>query len=372
MSDHTYLIDYGPRLRVRDVVSWSGFDIRLLSGEAGLDRAVRWAQATELLDPSPYLRGGELILTTGVMLGDDDIAPFVRALAQAEVAAIGYGVGVVGPHAPPRLVEEGIRHGIPVFSVPAHVPFVSFTERLAQEQADLQTEARDRATTGTVLDYVRRGLASPSIILDRFPHLRELPRELSALCFSDQEPAIALAPRPSAIGVHDGMCLVIAETSQLDPWANELEGVIFGSGGPGMPGNLPRILGESISAYRLAVRQRAPVGPRALATVSGLIERLTAEQLLPFYDHIYKPLERYDLEHRTELLPTLRHFVELEGSIAETSKALFLHPNSVRNRLARIHEITGTDPLTTSGLVSSSIALGSAQRSRGRLSRESF
>ena len=46
-------------------------DLTVVAGEAGLDRAVRWVHISELDDPTPWLSGGELLLTTGLQLGDD-------------------------------------------------------------------------------------------------------------------------------------------------------------------------------------------------------------------------------------------------------------------------------------------------------------
>ncbi|WP_193789724.1 PucR family transcriptional regulator ligand-binding domain-containing protein, partial [Nocardiopsis lucentensis] len=40
--------------------------LRLLNGEDQLDRRVAWVAVSELTDPTPYLAGGELVLTTGV------------------------------------------------------------------------------------------------------------------------------------------------------------------------------------------------------------------------------------------------------------------------------------------------------------------
>ena len=46
-------------------------ELEIVAGEAGLDRAVRWVHISELADPTPWLSGGELLLTTGLQLGDD-------------------------------------------------------------------------------------------------------------------------------------------------------------------------------------------------------------------------------------------------------------------------------------------------------------
>ena len=47
-------------------------DVRLVAGEAGLENAVRWVHISELEDPTPWLSGGELLLTTGMGLLDPD------------------------------------------------------------------------------------------------------------------------------------------------------------------------------------------------------------------------------------------------------------------------------------------------------------
>jgi sugar diacid utilization regulator len=51
----------------------------------------------------------------------------------------------------------------------------------------------------------------------------------------------------------------------------------------------------------------------------------------------------YDREHNTALLSTLEQFLLRRGSISATSEALFIHPNTLRQRLRRIAEVTGID-----------------------------
>ncbi|MBV9805522.1 MAG: PucR family transcriptional regulator ligand-binding domain-containing protein, partial [Solirubrobacterales bacterium] len=53
-------------LTVRELLR--DLDVRLLAGERGLQLPVRWVHISELLDPTPWLSGGELLLTTGMQL----------------------------------------------------------------------------------------------------------------------------------------------------------------------------------------------------------------------------------------------------------------------------------------------------------------
>ena len=78
-------------LSVRELIG--DLDVALLAGEAQLDAPVRWVHISELPDPTPWLSGGELLLTTGMALeNDDDLERFLlsrnprflRLLARSE------------------------------------------------------------------------------------------------------------------------------------------------------------------------------------------------------------------------------------------------------------------------------------------------
>lgn len=104
-----------------------------------LDRVVRWVHVTELLDASPYLTGGELVLTAGVWRSRRHPAvDFVRALHSRDVAGIGYGLLDVDERVPRGLVRACEELAVPLFVVPVQTPFVAisrwFVERLALDR----------------------------------------------------------------------------------------------------------------------------------------------------------------------------------------------------------------------------------------------
>ena len=49
----------------------------------------------------------------------------------------------------------------------------------------------------------------------------------------------------------------------------------------------------------------------------------------------------YDAERRTALLDTLEEYLARRRSVVETARALFIHPNTLRQRLARVERLTG-------------------------------
>jgi len=54
-------------------------------------------------------------------------------------------------------------------------------------------------------------------------------------------------------------------------------------------------------------------------------------------------LADYDRERSSSLLATLEEFLGRRGNISATSEALFVHPNTLRQRLRRIADLTGID-----------------------------
>ncbi|HEY3774874.1 MAG TPA: PucR family transcriptional regulator [Solirubrobacteraceae bacterium] len=113
--------------------------LRLLAGEDAIDVPVRWVHITELKDPTPWLSGGELLLTTGMQLGTPQRQrEFVGRLASHRLAGLGFGTGFGHSEVPPALLEAARECEFPVFEVPYETPFIAVTEaaftRLVNEQ----------------------------------------------------------------------------------------------------------------------------------------------------------------------------------------------------------------------------------------------
>ncbi len=104
--------------------------LELTTGRAAAATPVRWVHCTELKDPTPWLTGGELLLTTGIQL--DTAArqrDYVALLVRHGIAGVGFGLGFAHVTLPEALIAAAHEHGLPVFEVPYEVPFIAITER---------------------------------------------------------------------------------------------------------------------------------------------------------------------------------------------------------------------------------------------------
>ena len=127
-------------LTVRGLVSEMGLEFT--TGDGGADAPVRWVHISELPDPTPWLSGGELLLTTGIQLDTEKRQrEFVRLLAGHHLSGLGFGTGFDHAQVPTGVVKEAEELGFPVFEVPYELPFIALTEkaftRLVNEQYEV-------------------------------------------------------------------------------------------------------------------------------------------------------------------------------------------------------------------------------------------
>ncbi|GAB3449241.1 PucR family transcriptional regulator [Phycicoccus ginsengisoli] len=119
--------------------------LRLVCGSVdGVE--VGWAHAIELQDPSPWLAGGELVLTTGLRLPrtQAEQAAYVERLRAVGIAALAFGVGVRF-----TAIPAGVRHrceevGLPLLEVPLPTPFIAVSQAVAHRLAEDQQQALHR------------------------------------------------------------------------------------------------------------------------------------------------------------------------------------------------------------------------------------
>lgn len=77
----------------------------------------------------------------------------------------------------------------------------------------------------------------------------------------------------------------------------------------------------------------------------------------------------YDLENGTDLAQTLEAFFANSGSVARASEALFIHRNTLRQRLQRIEELIGQTPEAFDDWISAGLAARLIRMSRTELAQ---
>jgi purine catabolism regulator len=113
---------------------------KVLAGRSNLGRHIRWVHVGEVRNIAELLRGGELLLTTGMGIAPAAAAQraFVRRLAERGVAGIVLELGQVFERAPDALVAEAEAHGMPLIALEREVRFVEITEAMHGAIVDRQ------------------------------------------------------------------------------------------------------------------------------------------------------------------------------------------------------------------------------------------
>src|SRR3954452_11270991 len=131
-------------LTVQGLVDEMG--LGLIAGHEGAGAPIRWVHASELPDPTPWLSGGELILTTGMQLTSPEAQrALVERLSSHHVAGLGFGTGFDHDAIPEALLEEARSQGFPVFEVPYELPFIAITEKAFTSLVNEQYEVLQRS-----------------------------------------------------------------------------------------------------------------------------------------------------------------------------------------------------------------------------------
>ncbi|WP_351233053.1 PucR family transcriptional regulator [Streptomyces sp. NPDC002133] len=107
----------------------------VVAGADRLNHTVRWVHAGEVPNIASLLKGGELLLTTGLGLGTRpaEQRAFVRRLAERGIAALVVELGPRFTRLPATIIEAARSAGLPLIQLHREVPFVSVTEEIHTE-----------------------------------------------------------------------------------------------------------------------------------------------------------------------------------------------------------------------------------------------
>jgi PucR family transcriptional regulator, purine catabolism regulatory protein len=145
----------------------------LLHGTDDLTRRVTWAHVGEFPDPRQLLRGGELVLTTGMGMGVKDVSQrhWIRLLAEQQASALFVELGLIFKHRLPQvIVETCVDYDLPLVTLGRQVAFVEITRAITEmalarraavtwHAGEVQTYLTEMVLSGRSTTEVLDGLA---------------------------------------------------------------------------------------------------------------------------------------------------------------------------------------------------------------------
>ena len=160
---------------------------RVVAGQGGLGKPVRWTHVAELPDIAHLLRGGELLLSTGVALPTSPagLTSFVDELADVDAAGLVIELGRrFAGTLPEELRQAADRHGLPLIELQRETAFVQVTEsvhalivdaqlaelRLSEQVHQTFTELSVEGADPTEIVRQTARMASAPVVLENVSH----------------------------------------------------------------------------------------------------------------------------------------------------------------------------------------------------------
>ncbi|MFJ8825306.1 PucR family transcriptional regulator [Streptomyces sp. NPDC102467] len=233
---------------VPDLLAQPTLRLRALTSHCDdVERRISWVSTTELPDPLPFLRGGELVMTTCLLDRDEaDWIQLLGRLAELPVAALCIGTGLVHSAAPPVVIEIAERVGLALVESPVEVPFAQISHWVADLVFAEQYDAV-RATSALQDELMRELLSGHGLR----GLLRRLYRQLGAGPVAVVEPTGKVLARHPASSAWPDATVLATSGHGADPTCRP------GSEGPGEGAAVPIVV-DGAPVARLCTRRPTP------------------------------------------------------------------------------------------------------------------
>jgi PucR family transcriptional regulator, purine catabolism regulatory protein len=181
---------------VEDLLRSPALQLGLLAGGGGTARRVAWAHVSELNDPTPWLFGSELIMTTGMAVPADAAGQqaYVGRLDTAGAAGLALSEGLFVPSDTTALLAEANERRFPVVQVPIPVPFMAIAQEVAAlVQADTAQRLSAQLQVFGAVRWLATGELSTAAI---FARLERLSGYALYACTPKRQPLLEGVPVP--------------------------------------------------------------------------------------------------------------------------------------------------------------------------------
>jgi len=351
-------------LTVESLIAELGLE--LASGHESAKTHVRWVHSTELSDPTPWLRGGELLLTTGIQLeGPKTQREFIERLAGHAIAGLGFGTGFKHKRLPAALVAAARKRSFPLFEVPYELPFIAITERAFAQLVNERYEMLQRNMAGDVLAEALTGHLYPEDLQARLRPFG-ISEQIAVLAFSLADPTAAAAALErmlerervgSLVAIRAGLLCAVIDAGGVDPVElarrirAELEspfGRIGAAASRPAPTHSLRLSFHEARCALEAVRLRNGDAPAVasyadLGAFQLLLSLQDDDALISYCRSVLGPVEQGEGDYGEELLRSLDVFIEHNGHWEKAAGALYCHRHTLRYRIRRVEQLSGRD-----------------------------
>jgi len=354
------------------------YHLKLLAGEEGLYRSLRWLYFSEDIGNADFLRGGELMVLTGFGFeGVGELEEFLRMLIRKNCCGVIVNVGkyIFEEKIPQSILDLCNEHQFPLITMPWKYHLSDILQDYSQK-IFFRTHEQDR------MNYIFQMLLNDTKLLSNEDETRLIanqfdPRGTYCIAVISQrntgkEDIHSTLSRDVQILMEnhfnqsmDRVCvfpyknqLVLVFHQEEEKQVEEQVGVIINLCTASFPGH--RFFCGIGSILVGIDKLRESYGRASAALYYGIakdIEQLRFGELgvlqlffacrdqavLNQFTKILSPLEEYDTQCGSQLVETLKLYIELNGSVNLVSEEMYCHRNTTNYRIKKIRALLDLD-----------------------------
>ena len=345
------------------------YGMRVLAGAAGMNRPVQWVHVVEDAEAAAFLRGGELIFTTGIaQRGTGWLLPFAEELYRRGANGLVVNCGPYLSEMPDELLDFCNRNNFPLLDIPWKTKLVDITRDFCNQIIRCEKEEEDIGTIFKNLMYYPEELPKYLPALERHNFGQGSAYRIIGAgfgCLTEQltnhlrQLRLLFSGRLSDSHTHEAIfegreCLfAVLENPEMDSLRRMLDQIQkemreagiqmhLAVGEEGGLQELSKGYKRTEAVLRLAQkRNQSPLYYDELGIEKLLISVDDTRVLEAYYQAVLGRLELYDRENGTHFEELLERYLKFDGSVQKVAEAAFVHRNTVNYQINRIKKILG-------------------------------
>ncbi|WP_446897941.1 PucR family transcriptional regulator [Clostridium sp. LBM24168] len=366
--------------------------LKLVAGKNGIDRVIKWVHYMENPEYIDWLKGGELILTTGLIIKDDlDIlVRLVNDLNHKNVSGLVINIGPYIDKTPKKVIDIANSFGFPIFELPFKVRLIDisqsickaiFMSRIEQESmnsfmkkiiyGDVDFDSQEIINRAVLYGYNPQSIYCTFVIMINnftdfiinngtwdeeiaFRFIQQINQIIVDVMSVYDKNTIRIVENNSIIVM---LSVDNIERDKIDLIANEMinrirykvKGINVDIGISNLWSRLKNFRYSVNNAQKaLKILNVIKDGESVLDYNNIGIYKLLFQiekksELKIFYNEILGKLIDYDTKNSTKLVETLKVYIDENCNLIKTSNSLFIHKNTLKYRIKRIEEISGSN-----------------------------
>lgn len=379
--------------------------LKLVAGRGGLDRVIKWVHYMENPGYIRWLKGGELVLITGIIIKDNinDLVKLVKNLNDRNAAGLVINIGPYIKNTPKEVINIANSLNFPIFELPFEVRFIDISQSICK--AIFISKIEQESMNNFMKNIIYGNLKCEEKVVNRAVFYGYDPNKLYCtlivnICnFSkfamndgvwDEEIAFRFIQQISQIMINvigkynrniihivDNNSIIIllpvnkAEKDEVDLIGKDIiknvykriKNVKINIGIGGFWTKLDDLkysvdkAWKALKILKVMKNKYRVCNYNHMGIYKLLFEIRNSEEMKVFYNDILGKLINYDNKNSTKLVETLQVYIDQNCNMIKTSSLLFIHKNTLKYRIKRIEEICSCSFKNINDLLNFDIAL---------------